>query len=193
MRLHHAPAARAARNCAAPSVGRQLPRRPLARAPATRAGPAPITPPPPCNAASHCSQATPEEVLEGVLQGADLFDCGYPTHATLNGYALCFSHRMPGAGAAGAGEGAEPAAAAGPEEGADDSKLNLWAVEYRWAGARGCARTVRCVGSGVLLAVRLARAIGLGEIVAAVQGHSCRHPASQMQYAGRLAVSSNPA
>jgi queuine tRNA-ribosyltransferase subunit QTRTD1 len=72
-------------------------------------------------------QASPEEALEGVLHGADLLDCSYPTHATANGYALCFPLRMPGEGNRG-GDGA-PGAGAG--EGADDSKLNLWAQQYR--------------------------------------------------------------
>ncbi|KAI8476810.1 MAG: tRNA-guanine(15) transglycosylase-like protein [Monoraphidium minutum] len=77
--------------------------------------------------------AAPEEVLAGVLAGADLFDCGYPTHATANGYALYFPTHMPGGGKGGGGGGAAGGAApaGGLEQGADDSKLNIWATAYR--------------------------------------------------------------
>ena len=94
------------------------------------------------------AQSTPEEAIAGVLAGADLFDCSYPTHATANGYALAFPTRMPpgwrgGSGdeaaAADAGGGAE---AAGAEEGGDDSKINLWAQQYR--RARGAGRCGAC-------------------------------------------------
>jgi hypothetical protein len=81
-------------------------------------------------------QASPEEVLEGVLQGADLFDCGYPTHATANGYALCFPLRPPSstpssAAAAAAGPDPSSSGGGGPNAGEDDSKVNLWAQQYR--------------------------------------------------------------
>jgi hypothetical protein len=84
----------------------------------------PPVPPPPSR-----RQATPEEALQGVLQGADLFDCSYPTHATANGYALCFPLSPEAeAAAAGARAGLTDEAA---DEGADDSKLNLWSQAYR--------------------------------------------------------------
>ncbi len=76
----------------------------------------------------------PEEVLEGVMAGADIFDCGYPTHATANGYALAFPLRPPSSDIEAASAAAAAAAAVeegGPDEGADDSKINLWAQQYR--------------------------------------------------------------
>ncbi|KAF6252340.1 tRNA-guanine(15) transglycosylase-like protein [Scenedesmus sp. NREL 46B-D3] len=68
--------------------------------------------------------ASPEEVLEAVSQGVDLFDCSYPTHATAQGYALCFPLRQHE-------EQQQQQDYVDTECGADDSKLNLWSLQYR--------------------------------------------------------------
>lgn len=72
-----------------------------------------------------CMQDCPEDVLEAVALGVDLFDCSYPTQATANGYALSFPLREDTAAAAGGGVDADC--------GADDTKVNLWATQYRCA------------------------------------------------------------
>ncbi|KAL4857432.1 Queuine tRNA-ribosyltransferase accessory subunit 2 [Chlorella vulgaris] len=97
-----------------------------------------------------CSVGTPEEVLEAVAQGIDLFDMGYLAGVTAGGYALSFpldagaqqqqqqqqqqpmpanngsasTDKVPAAG----GSSDADAAADG---GQDCSKINLWAVAYR--------------------------------------------------------------
>jgi queuine tRNA-ribosyltransferase subunit QTRTD1 len=80
----------------------------------------------------------PYEVLEAVRAGADVFDCGYPTHATASGHALSFPTRYaPGGNGGSDVERAEAAgadaaaAAAAPDEGSDETKLNLWALQHR--------------------------------------------------------------
>lgn len=85
-------------------------------------------------------QGSPEEVLQAVAQGCDIFDSSYPIQATTNGYALSFpqSPEQEEAACGGAdselgassGAGGAGAAATGCD-GADDSKLNLWALDYR--------------------------------------------------------------
>lgn len=67
-----------------------------------------------------CLQGSPEEILEAVAQGVDLFDCTYPTHATANGYALSFPLRPQDADDC-----------FDPDSGADGTKLNLWSLQYR--------------------------------------------------------------
>ncbi|WIA41169.1 hypothetical protein OEZ86_004784 [Tetradesmus obliquus] len=70
--------------------------------------------------------ASPEEVLEAVAQGVDLFDCSYPTHATAQGYALCFPLRQQREQ-----QQQQQQDCADADCGADDSKLNLWSLQYR--------------------------------------------------------------
>jgi hypothetical protein len=72
-------------------------------------------------------QASPEEVLEAVSQGVDLFDCSYPTHATAQGYALCFPLRPQQEQQ----QHQHQHGCADADCGADDSKLNLWSLQYR--------------------------------------------------------------
>jgi hypothetical protein len=111
-------------------------------------------------------QASPDEVVQAVAEGVDVFDCTYPVHATLNGYVLSFpvtpeqeaeaeaAAGVPApsaaeqAAAAGSSGVLEPLAAAmatpsgeggdGAEEvaGSDGNKLNLWSPVYR-CGAGG--------------------------------------------------------
>jgi queuine tRNA-ribosyltransferase subunit QTRTD1 len=107
------------------------------------------------------AQDTPEDILMAASQGVDLFDCSYPLQATANGYALSFplspesqqqqQQQVPAAAAADAAvlEASNPFGAAGPgadavavDAGADDSKLNLWALSYRLDKGplvRGCS------------------------------------------------------
>jgi hypothetical protein len=70
-------------------------------------------------------QASPEEVLEAVSQGVDLFDCSYPSHATAQGYALCFPLQPQQE------QQQQQQDCADADYGADDSKLNLWSLQYR--------------------------------------------------------------
>jgi queuine/archaeosine tRNA-ribosyltransferase len=72
-------------------------------------------------------QASPEEVLEAVSQGVDLFDCSYPTQATAQGYALCFPLRPQQEQQ----QQQQQQGCADADCGADDSKLNLWSLQYR--------------------------------------------------------------
>lgn len=91
-------------------------------------------------------QDSPEDVLLAVSQGVDLFDCSYPLQATACGYALTFP-LTPEAAQQQQQQGSSPAAepavsnpfgvtnqgsnAAEVDAGADDSKINLWAVRHR--------------------------------------------------------------
>jgi queuine tRNA-ribosyltransferase subunit QTRTD1 len=90
-------------------------------------------------------QDSPEDILMAVSQGVDLFDCSYPVQATANGYALSFPltpesiHQQQAAAAPAAapvvsnpfGTAESPGAVVEVEAGADDSKVNLWAVRHR--------------------------------------------------------------
>ncbi|GAQ82287.1 Queuine/other tRNA-ribosyltransferase [Klebsormidium nitens] len=77
--------------------------------------------------------SVPEEILQGVAAGVDLFDSAYPLSLTLAGLAMTFpvSHESPevgsadGIGSSGATEGE------GPALGADCSKLNLLSLALR--------------------------------------------------------------
>ncbi|KAI7838261.1 hypothetical protein COHA_007950 [Chlorella ohadii] len=100
------------------------------------------------------SVGTPEEILEAVAQGIDLFDTAYLLDVTNGGYALAFplsqeadeaeqqrrqqQQRGSAAEAAVGAAAVAAAAAAGvvgkraaDECGRDDSKINLWALAYR--------------------------------------------------------------
>eukprot|EP00887_Chlorella_sp_A99_P007224 scaffold2.g7224.t1 len=105
----------------------------------------------------------PEEVLEAVTQGVDLFDMAYVAEATAGGYAMSFpfplkddSSSVPAGsdgGPAGAAEHASAAGASGGGSGLagradggggceDASKINLWGLAYREDGrppVPGCA------------------------------------------------------
>ncbi|KAI3430526.1 hypothetical protein D9Q98_005119 [Chlorella vulgaris] len=95
-----------------------------------------------------CSVGTPEEMLEAVAQGIDMFDMGYLAGVTAGGYALSFpldpgaqqqqqqQQPMPASSGsastdkAPAADGSSDADAAA-DGGQDCSKINLWAVAYR--------------------------------------------------------------
>jgi queuine tRNA-ribosyltransferase subunit QTRTD1 len=109
-------------------------------------------------------QDTPEDILMAVSQGVDLLDCSYPLQATANGYALSFplTHGSaqqqqaaaaaapppPPSAAAAAVSASNPfgtaqdAGAVDADAGADDTKVNLWAVRHRLDGGplvHGCS------------------------------------------------------
>ncbi|KAL4422828.1 hypothetical protein ABPG75_009025 [Micractinium tetrahymenae] len=99
------------------------------------------------------SVGTPEDVLEAVAQGIDLFDSAHLVNLVAGGYALSFpvtpeeeaaqqaaaAGPPPAAGAAGETAAAAGAAADGgaaqeqcaADRGEDDSKINLWSLAYR--------------------------------------------------------------
>lgn len=68
-----------------------------------------------------------------MAQGADLFDCSFPTHATANGCALCFplTRQAEKQQQQHAEQQQDVAGAVDAGLGADDSKINLWSLEYR--------------------------------------------------------------
>eukprot|EP00878_Enallax_costatus_P029166 GHUV01031601.1.p1 GENE.GHUV01031601.1~~GHUV01031601.1.p1 ORF type:complete len:188 (+),score=51.36 GHUV01031601.1:1481-2044(+) len=72
----------------------------------------------------------PDDILDAVALGVDLFDCSYPTQVTANGYALSFPVREDNSE-----QGSSTAASAQQHMdvdcGADDTKINMWATQYR--------------------------------------------------------------
>lgn len=64
-------------------------------------------------------QGNPDDVLDAVANGLDVFDSGYVHEVSSQGYALSFPPNLDGD------------AKIDADSGQDDMKINLWAVENR--------------------------------------------------------------